>query len=183
LCLFRQGRGDRVIAVVQDISLPQFRSFKTYFRVTFFRITSLKIHSSADPRNTICYAYKCFSSFQFRIHISDLNMKKAVKNAVFWVVAPCRCSELNRRFGGTYRLHLQGRKNHQRLWTDYFSYQGLYACRMKQTRFCSNITPLRTRNMRCYLRTLLWKETACYQMISLVSNIGRPILTMDSDEC
>jgi hypothetical protein len=25
-------------------------------------------------------------------------------------VAPCRCSGLNRRFGGSYRLHLQGRK-------------------------------------------------------------------------
>jgi hypothetical protein len=32
-----------------------------------------------------------------------------VKNAVFWDVAPCR-SCVNRRFGGTYRLHLQGRK-------------------------------------------------------------------------
>jgi hypothetical protein len=25
-----------------------------------------------------------------------------VKNAVFWGVAPCRCSRLNRRFGGSY---------------------------------------------------------------------------------
>jgi hypothetical protein len=32
-----------------------------------------------------------------------------MKNAVFWDVAPCR-SCVNRRFGGTYRLHLQGRK-------------------------------------------------------------------------
>jgi hypothetical protein len=32
-----------------------------------------------------------------------------VKNAVFWDVAP-RISCMNRRFGGTYRLHLQGRK-------------------------------------------------------------------------
>jgi hypothetical protein len=31
-----------------------------------------------------------------------------MKNAVFWDVAPCR-SCVNRRFGGTYRLHLQGR--------------------------------------------------------------------------
>jgi hypothetical protein len=30
------------------------------------------------------------------------------KAAVFWDVAPCR-SGVNRRFGGTYRLHLQGR--------------------------------------------------------------------------
>jgi hypothetical protein len=32
-----------------------------------------------------------------------------MKNAVFWDVAPCR-SCVNRRFGGTYRLNLQGRK-------------------------------------------------------------------------
>jgi hypothetical protein len=31
-----------------------------------------------------------------------------MKKAVFWDVAPCR-SCVNRRFGGTYRLHLQGR--------------------------------------------------------------------------
>jgi hypothetical protein len=32
-----------------------------------------------------------------------------MKNAIFWDVAPCR-SSVNRRFRGTYRLHLQGRK-------------------------------------------------------------------------
>jgi hypothetical protein len=32
-----------------------------------------------------------------------------MKNAVFWDVAPCR-SCVNRRFEGTYHLHLQGRK-------------------------------------------------------------------------
>jgi hypothetical protein len=32
-----------------------------------------------------------------------------MKNAVFWDVAPCR-SCINRRFGRTYRLHIQGRK-------------------------------------------------------------------------
>jgi hypothetical protein len=36
-----------------------------------------------------------------------------LENAVFWDVAPCR-SCVNRRFGGTYRLHLQGRKNRER---------------------------------------------------------------------
>jgi hypothetical protein len=31
-----------------------------------------------------------------------------MKNAVFWYVASCRSCEMNRRFEGTYRLHLQG---------------------------------------------------------------------------
>jgi hypothetical protein len=33
-----------------------------------------------------------------------------MKNAVFWDVAPC-IYVVNRRFGGTYRLHLQGIRN------------------------------------------------------------------------
>jgi hypothetical protein len=37
----------------------------------------------------------------------------SVKNAVFWNVAPCR-SCVNRRFGGTYRHHVQGRKISER---------------------------------------------------------------------
>jgi hypothetical protein len=36
-----------------------------------------------------------------------------MKNFVFWDVALCR-SCVNRRFGGTYRLHLQGRKIRER---------------------------------------------------------------------
>jgi hypothetical protein len=36
-----------------------------------------------------------------------------MKNAVFWDVAPCS-SCVNRRFGGTYRLYLQGRKIRER---------------------------------------------------------------------
>jgi hypothetical protein len=36
-----------------------------------------------------------------------------MKNAVFWDVAPCS-SWVNRRFGRTYRLHLQGRKSRER---------------------------------------------------------------------
>jgi hypothetical protein len=36
-----------------------------------------------------------------------------MKNVVLWDVALCR-SCMNRRFGGTYRLHLQGRKIRER---------------------------------------------------------------------
>jgi hypothetical protein len=39
----------------------------------------------------------------------EVFMVVTMKKAVFWDVAPCR-SGVNRRFGGTYRLHLQGRR-------------------------------------------------------------------------
>jgi hypothetical protein len=38
-----------------------------------------------------------------------LNGKMELRSAVFWVVAPCESCK-NRHFGGTYFLHLQGRK-------------------------------------------------------------------------
>jgi hypothetical protein len=38
---------------------------------------------------------------------------ESMKNTVFWDVVPCS-SCLNRHFGGTYRLHLQGRKIRER---------------------------------------------------------------------
>jgi hypothetical protein len=36
----------------------------------------------------------------------EIKLSLTVKNVVFWSVALCRCCA-NRRFGGTYRLHLQ----------------------------------------------------------------------------
>jgi hypothetical protein len=43
------------------------------------------------------------------INFASYTNKIKIKNAVFWDVWLCR-SSVNRRFGGTYRLHLQGRK-------------------------------------------------------------------------
>jgi hypothetical protein len=33
------------------------------------------------------------------------------KSIIFWDMTPCSPLSVNRRFGGTYRLHLQGRRN------------------------------------------------------------------------
>jgi hypothetical protein len=34
-----------------------------------------------------------------------------MKSIIFWVMTPCSLFSCNRRFGGIYRLHLQGRRN------------------------------------------------------------------------
>jgi hypothetical protein len=34
-----------------------------------------------------------------------------MKSIIFWDITPCGPLSVNRRFGGTYRLHLQGRRN------------------------------------------------------------------------
>jgi hypothetical protein len=49
---------------------------------------------------------KCKKSFHVRFEVFTA---VTTKNAVFWDVAPCR-SCMSGRFGGTYRLHLRGRK-------------------------------------------------------------------------
>jgi hypothetical protein len=40
-------------------------------------------------------------------HMEDLE----IKSTIFWDITPCSPVSDNRRFGGTYRLHLQGRNN------------------------------------------------------------------------
>jgi hypothetical protein len=61
------------------------------------------------------------------------------KNAVFWDVAPCR-SRVNRRFGGTNRLHLQRRKIRERArrvskWLQTAVTQDLYRATSQKTVF------------------------------------------------
>jgi hypothetical protein len=34
-----------------------------------------------------------------------------IKSTIFWDIRPCSPLKVNRRFGGKYRLRLQGRKN------------------------------------------------------------------------
>jgi hypothetical protein len=56
-----------------------------------------------DHCSRMCYGY-VIEYVRFEVFTAV-----TVKNAVIWDVAPCK-SCVNRRFGGTYRLHLQGRK-------------------------------------------------------------------------
>jgi hypothetical protein len=64
-----------------------------------------------------------------------------MKNAVFWDVAACR-SCMNRRFAGTYRLHLQGRKIRER---------GTSVSRWLQPRSPSCKTSVHTRSTRRHI--------------------------------
>jgi hypothetical protein len=59
-------------------------------------------------RSVFCEVQTEFLNVRFEVFTAV-----TMKNAVFWDVAPFR-SYMNRRFGGTYRLHLQGRKIRER---------------------------------------------------------------------
>jgi hypothetical protein len=52
---------------------------------------------------------KSMASIENTSVCAAVNCKVCMKNAVFWDVMPCR-SCVKQHFGGTYRLHLQGRK-------------------------------------------------------------------------
>jgi hypothetical protein len=64
-----------------------------------------------------------------------------MKNAVFWDVAPCRSCGLNRRFGGRYRFHLQGRK---------ISERGFSTLKMEGIR-SSEMSVQSTRSTQCHI--------------------------------
>jgi hypothetical protein len=54
------------------------------------------------PRSPAGHYYSCVRFVVF--------MVVTVKNAVFWDMVPCRYC-VNQHFGGTYHLHLQGKKS------------------------------------------------------------------------
>jgi hypothetical protein len=78
--------------------------------------------------------------YKNRVYILRLEVFTAVtmKNTVFWDVTPCR-SCVNRRFGGTYRIHLQGIKIHE--W-------GTSVSRWLQEAIQSSKTSVHTRSTR-----------------------------------
>jgi hypothetical protein len=55
-----------------------------------------------------CIVYKSMIATPFTVRIVEF-----MKKTVLWDVAPCRYG-VNRRFGGTYRLHLQGRRENKK---------------------------------------------------------------------
>jgi hypothetical protein len=53
------------------------------------------------------------SNFRHRLFYVGFEVLTAVvmKSTIFWDITPCSPLTVNRSFGGTYRLHVQGRKN------------------------------------------------------------------------
>jgi hypothetical protein len=54
------------------------------------------------------------TSYSRRISVGfEVSMAVVMKSFIFWDITPCSPLKVNRRFGGTSRLHLQGRKTCQ----------------------------------------------------------------------
>jgi hypothetical protein len=74
----------------------------------------MTFRKNANGKYAITNWNKIFSNFYSRKEVKyyvrfEVSTAMTMKNAVFWDVAPCRYC-INRRFRGTYRLHLQGRR-------------------------------------------------------------------------
>jgi hypothetical protein len=69
-----------------------------------------------------CFNYRGVSllstSYKIVSNIAGFEVLTAValKNTIFWDIRPCSPLSVNRRFGGTYRLHLQGRRKLSSAW-------------------------------------------------------------------
>jgi hypothetical protein len=79
-----------------------------------------------------------------------------MKNAVFWDVERCRCS-INRRSGGTFHLHLQGRKRKENI-------------RERGTRWRRYVHP--KRRFIQYLHGATSKKTVFFMLFSFTSDLG-----------
>jgi hypothetical protein len=58
------------------------------------------VHAWGHSHSEISYKYVGF----------EVLTAVVMKSTIFWDTTPCSPLNVNRRFGGTYRLHLQGRK-------------------------------------------------------------------------
>jgi hypothetical protein len=64
-----------------------------------------------------------------------------LKSIVFWDMTPCSQLSVNRCFGGTYRLYLQGRRNQQASW---WFLAELISSTQKMEAICSSGTSVET---------------------------------------
>jgi hypothetical protein len=74
----------------------------------------------------------------------------AMKSSVFWDIMPCSSVKVNQRFGGTYRLHLQGQKVSQA--------RNKHEAGSKQSSLTLNMEAIYSPKMSVYFHHTTW----CY---------------------
>jgi hypothetical protein len=67
------------------------------------------LSTELDPGYAV-YSYLCTNRLLQVLHILFHILFIVVKSTIFWDITPCNPLRVNRRFGGIYRLYLQGRK-------------------------------------------------------------------------
>jgi hypothetical protein len=84
-----------------------------------FSVRSAFLHSNLPFPQTIFISLQSFENLcgqtvnlkvTARNILFEVHTAVKLKTAVFWFVTPCRSVKIHRRFGGTYRPHLQHRR-------------------------------------------------------------------------
>jgi hypothetical protein len=89
----------------ESLSSSDLKTFRPYESSLIFLLSIIQYH---NIHTDVAYFLHIGIFVGFEI-FTALTMK----TAVILDVEPCRSYELNLRFGGTYRLHLNGRKIHE----------------------------------------------------------------------
>jgi hypothetical protein len=92
-----------------------------------FVLTTIEVHSDISQEVfggsagrdffNKSFIFCCFPAFDFSCNskCADVGFEVltavVMKSTIFWNITPCSPLSVNRRFGGTYRLHLQDRKS------------------------------------------------------------------------
>jgi hypothetical protein len=92
--------------------------FRLWLRTLFLQVGTKMLEELLLPSGSKPVGLDVASCMQ-----SDIGLTwERMKSIIFWDIMPCSSMSVNRRFRGTYRLHLQGRKiswarnQHERRW-------------------------------------------------------------------
>jgi hypothetical protein len=97
------------------VIFPCARHKSSNFASTILRYSSSTFQFySWDGRLGTVYVLPSLDRYKDYCH-HWINIRKSVgfevtKSTIFWDITPCSPLSVNRRFGGTYRLHIQGRR-------------------------------------------------------------------------
>jgi hypothetical protein len=104
-----------------------------------------------------------------------------MKSIIFWGVTPCSLLRCNRRFGGTYRLHLQGRRKFQRKPASKQVASSIYMLELFSTQ-CHNFEWCAGRKMEDSPSTVIaefsqtgetnYRFSLCYEMCLIAVAVG-----------
>jgi hypothetical protein len=99
------------------------------------------IHRQFSEPIAICSTFKGYEKDEILTAVT-------MRSSIFWDITPCSPLKVNRRFGGTHRLHLQGRTNRAKkpAWKQVASRScSAYSSTLKMEAICSSETSVGSR--------------------------------------
>jgi hypothetical protein len=94
------------------LAWPTLRPWRWRLHVSPNVVKRLPEYTASFPENSNLYSHRYQNLKSNRVCIYNEDLTAVVmKTIIFWDITPCSSLSVNRCFGGTYRPHLQSRKN------------------------------------------------------------------------